>query len=361
MPGTQHLSNPVLTERSMSNEIMGYQPSRWTWSLLPLLFLMTLASITMGPYPISWAQLADFFVTMMGYKSGLSVAQYEQLHTLLLEIRLPRILAAILIGASLSVSGAAFQALFMNPLVSPGLLGVLSGAAFGATFAMLLSPHWIVVQVSAFIGGLVAVGVGIGVAQLAGGASPLMLVLGGIISGALFVSLLSIVKYLADPYNQLPAIVYWLMGRLSNVDANTVLFVSIPMVLGILILILHAKHLNVVSMGDEEAQALGVNVTATRYTVILCATLISALTVAMAGMIGWVGLVIPHIARLLIGPNNEKVLPLSAALGALFLLLVDDLSRNLFAVELPVGIVTELIGIPVFLLVLSRLPKGWNA
>lgn len=344
----------------MSDGVFVQEGSGWSWGLIPLLLLVVLLSMTMGQYPISWSQLTDFAVMMLGGPGTLSATQYDEFHKLLWEIRFPRILAAVLIGASLSVSGAAFQALFMNPLVSPGLLGVLSGASCGAAIAMVLSQPWIVVQLGAFLGGMLAVGIAICIAQIAGGNSLLMLVLGGVISGAFFVSVLSIVKFVADPYNQLPAIVYWLMGRLSHVDGPTVLWLSVPMVIGILTLIVHAKYLNVLSMGDEEAQSLGLNVTVIRYTVIIAATLISALTVVMAGMIGWVGLVIPHITRLLIGPNNVQVLPLSAGLGAIFLLTVDDIARNLFTAELPVGTVTELIGIPVFLLVLRRIRQGWN-
>lgn len=286
-------------------------------------------------------------------------ARFQELSVLMLDIRLPRIIAAMLIGASLAASGTAFQAVFMNPLVSPGLLGVLAGASFGAALAMVLSDQWWVVQASAFGFGLIAVGLALGIASVYRADSLLILVLGGIISTGLFTSLLSIVKTIADPYNQLPAIVFWLMGRLSNVDSATVFGLALPQMMGIFALIALSKYLNVLSMGDSEAQALGINVARIRYAVIFSATLISALTVVMGGIIGWLGLVIPHVARFIVGPNNEVLIPASAVLGALFLLLVDDLARNLFMVEIPIGIVTELIGIPVFLLVLFRTKKGW--
>jgi iron complex transport system permease protein len=188
-----------------------------------------------------------------------------------------------------------------------------------------------------------------------------MIMLAGVISGALFTSLLSIVKYLADPFNQLPAIVYWLMGSLANADFGTLMALSVPMLTGILVLTLLGKHMNVLSMGDEEARALGINVERVRLIIIFWATLISALTVVIAGMIGWIGLIIPHVARLMVGPNNDHLLPASALIGAIFLLLVDDISRSLFGVEIPIGIITELLGVAVFVVVLRNIAKGWQS
>jgi iron complex transport system permease protein len=187
-----------------------------------------------------------------------------------------------------------------------------------------------------------------------------MLILGGIISGALFTSLLSIVKYLADPYNQLPAIVYWLMGGLSLAHGRTVLFASIPIGLGILVILMLSPQLNVLSMGDDEAKSLGVNVGAVRLTLIFFATLVSTLTVVIGGMIGWVGLIVPHVSRMLVGPDNRLLIPVCALIGALYLLAVDDLSRLIFSVEIPLGIVTSLVGIPFFAFVLRNARKGWN-
>lgn len=332
----------------------------WMWGLLPVLGGLVFVSLAIGRYPITVGEIGQVLSSALFGTQDLDATRYRELQNVLLEVRVPRILAAVLIGASLSVSGAAFQALFINPLVSPGLLGVLSGASFGAAAAMVVSDHWLLIQASSFACGLLAVLVAIGIASLYRSHSLLMLVLGGIISGALFTSLLSIVKYLADPYNQLPAIVFWLMGRLTNVDARTVYGLAIPMLGGTLVIAWLAKYLNVLSMGEEEARALGVNVRVVRAAVIGCATLISALTVVMAGMIGWVGLVIPHITRLLVGPNNEVLVPVSAIIGAIFLLGVDDLARNLFSAEIPLGIVTELIGILAFLLVLNQARRGWT-
>jgi iron complex transport system permease protein len=263
------------------------------------------------------------------------------------------------VGASLSVSGAAYQAVFRNPLVSPALLGVLAGAACGAALGLIFSLPWWQVQVLAFVGGLLAVATGVGVAGLFGGGGVVMLVLGGIISGGLFTSVLSLIKYMADPLNQLPAIVYWLMGSLGMATLHDMSWVALPMAAGVILLASLGRALDALSMGDDEARSLGVSVTAVRYGVIAVATLISALTVSIAGMIGWVGLIVPHIARLLVGPGNSRLLPASALLGGVFLLLADGVSRNAATTEIPIGVVTELLGIPLFLLVLHRVRKGW--
>ena len=323
-----------------------------------LALLAALLALSLGRYPLPPWETLRFLAAAAGL-IDMEPERYALLYNLIVVIRLPRVLAAILVGASLSVSGASFQALFRNPLVSPGLLGVLAGASAGAALGIILDSSWLVVQASAFFGGLAAVGIGVGIAHLFGGGSLVMLILGGILSGTLFTSLLSVVKYLADPYNQLPAIVYWLMGSLGQVNLRDMGWATLPMVGGILLLCFLGRALDALAMGDEEAQSLGVPVRAVRLATIAAATLVSALTVSIAGMIGWIGLIVPHIARLLVGPGNARLLPASACLGAAFLLGADSLARNLFASELPIGIVTELLGIPVFLLVLGRVRRGW--
>lgn len=335
--------------------------ARPLWFLGSLLCLAGLAilSLGIGRYGISASELVRFVFSLTSDVPLIEPGRFDELKNVIFHVRFPRVVAAILIGAGLSVSGAAFQAMFRNPLVSPGLLGVLAGASFGAAVAMLLAERWILVQVGAFAGGLAAVFLSLGLARIYQAESLLMLVLGGIISTGLFTSLLSVVKALADPYNQLPAIVFWLMGRLSAVDTTTVFALSVPIVAGIAILMLLGKALNALSMGDEEALTLGVNVPVVRSAVILAATFVSALTVSMAGMIVWIGLVIPHVARLLVGPDNRLLLPSSALLGAAFLLVVDDLARVSFSTEIPIGVATELIGIPLFIAVLRRGRAGW--
>jgi len=325
-----------------------------------ILLGVALVSLSLGKYPIPVGEVAAF----LSYKGlGWNHVQADRvplLENIILQIRLPRILTASLIGGALSVSGAAYQAMFVNPLVSPSLLGVLAGASFGAALGMVFLKSWFALQVSTFLGGIAAVGLSLLIARIYRVRSTLMLVLGGIISGAFFTALLSVIKTLADPYTQLPNITFWLMGNLTLADRPTILRVSLPILLGILVLILMSRQLNALSMGDEEARSLGVNVQAVRVVVILCATLISTLTVVLGGIIGWVGLIIPHTARMITGPNNETLLPVAALLGASYLLVVDDLSRCLFTVEVPIGIVTSLVGIPFFMLVMKNVRKGWQ-
>jgi iron complex transport system permease protein len=250
--------------------------------------------------------------------------------------------------------------MFVNPLMSPQILGVLAGASFGSALAMVLLKSWYAIQLAAFAGGLAAVGLSVIIAMSWRVNSTIMLVLGGIISGALFSSLLELVKYTADPYNQLPAITYWLMGSLSQTDLETTFRAAIPICLGIAVLIFMGRHINVLSMGDEEARALGLNVSRIRMIIILCATVISAITVVIAGSIAWIGLIIPHITRMITGPNNERLIPAAALIGAIYLIVVDDICRLLFSFELPIGIVTSLLGIPCFAFVLRNARKGWN-
>lgn len=314
----------------------------------------------MGNYQISLDEYIMFIKKIIGFDSNITLEKYEMLQSVIFEIRLPRIIAAVIIGAALAVSGSAFQAMFVNPLVSPGILGVLSGASFGAALGMVLGWSWFFINLSTFIFGMLAVLFALTISFIYSSAkNMIILVLGGIISSSLFSALLSIVKYSADPYDALPAITYWLMGSLSFSTSNIVWDLSIPMLIGILILIFFSKYLNALSLGDEEAKALGVDTIKIKIIVIITATFISALSVIMAGIIGWIGLIIPHIARLLFGADNKVILPSSALLGAIFLLIVDNTSRMIFSFEIPIGIVTAIIGIPIFILVLKNAKRGF--
>ena len=331
---------------------------RWTALLVVLLVPAVLIALSVGRYPVSVTSIVHFVLATVGL-ADMPQDRYDLLYNVIVQIRLPRVLTAVLVGAALSTSGASFQAVFRNPLVSPELMGVLAGSAFGAAVGILISGHWLVVQLLAFVMGVVAVVVAVSIARMAGGGSLIMLVLGGVISGTLFAALLSAAKFVADPGNKLPAIEYWLMGNLSLADTKTVSWVAAPMGSGIILLAATGRALDALSMGDDEARSLGVPVNLIRYGVIAIASLISAATVSLAGMVGWVGLIIPHVARLALGPSNTALLPASASLGAIFLLATDGLSRALFNVEVPIGIVTALLGVPAFLLVLRRARKGW--
>jgi iron complex transport system permease protein len=332
--------------------------ARWIILLCVLLVVAVLVALSVGRYPLPVRDIVHFVLAGARLEE-MPRERFELLYNVIVQIRLPRVLTAVLVGGALACSGAAFQAVFRNPLVSPELMGVLAGSAFGAALGILISGHWLVVQALAFVMGIVAVAAGVAIAHMAGGASIIMLVLGGVISGTLFTALLSVIKFVADPYAKLPAIEYWLMGNLSLADIRTIGWVFVPMGLGVVVLAGLGRALDALSMGDDEARSLGIPVTAIRYGVIAIATLISALTVSLAGMVGWVGLIIPHVARLLVGPGNLRLLPASACLGALFLLATDGLSRTVFNVEIPIGILTALLGVPAFLVVLHRARKGW--
>jgi iron complex transport system permease protein len=326
-----------------------------------LLLILAISSLFWGQYPIEMSSFLEYLSYKIFNTTTLDIATIQLLDSLILEIRLPRILLALLVGAALSTSGAVFQAMFVNPLVSPGILGVLAGASFGAALGMLVSEQWFVIQSLAFVFGFIAVGLAILIGSMASNSRlSIMLVLGGVISASLFTSLLSIVKYTADPYSTLPAIVYWLMGSLSMAELHEVLIVAIPILLSIFSMIFMSKYFDLLSLGDEEAKALGLNVSRIRMIAIILATLASSLTVVMAGVIGWVGLIIPHIIRMAFGPSHRLLIPLSALLGAAFLLLADAISRLAMNVEIPIGILTSLIGIPIFILVLKNARAAWN-
>lgn len=328
--------------------------------LIIILIVLINISLFIGNFQITFDEYLNFIKVFLGFESTLDLKRYEVIKSVIFDIRLPRIIAAILIGSSLAISGAAFQAMFVNPLVSPGILGVLSGASFGAALGMIMQWNWFFINLSTFIFGMLAVLFALLISFIYSSAkNMIILVLGGIISSSLFSALLSIIKYAADPYDTLPAITYWLMGSLSFSTSNIVWNLTIPMFLGIFLLIFFSKYLNALSLGDEEAKALGVDIKKVKLIVIITATFISALSVILAGIIGWIGLIIPHIARLLFGADNKIILPISALLGAIFLLIVDNSSRIIFSFEIPIGIVTAIIGIPIFIMVLKNAKRGF--
>lgn len=320
---------------------------------LLLLVLCALAGLCAGRYPVSPADVARTLAAALRPATG--SGRQALLQAIVVDARLPRLVAAALVGAALSVAGASYQAVFRNPLVSPGLLGVLSGAAFGAALGIVVGAQGAWIQLCAFGAGVLSVLIGLGVAGMIRGGGVLMLVLGGLISNALFTSLLSLVKYVADPLNQLPAIVYWMLGSLAQTGWPDLARLAPPLLVGIGLLCACARVLDTLTLSDDEALSLGVPVTAIRFGVIALATLVSALTVSLAGMIGWVGLLVPHIARAIVGASNTRLLPLSALLGAAGLMLADTAARSLAPGEIPLGIITELIGALAFVVVLRRL------
>ncbi len=332
--------------------------SKKAFAFLALLLALCVAgSMLLGKYGFSAEDYARYVTALL---RGESLKDFEVMHTLLLEIRLPRILACVLIGASLAISGAAYQAMFVNPLVSPSILGVLSGAGFGAAVGMFFKLNEYLIQLSTFGFGFLAVAVALGVSALySRSGSVIVLVLGGVISGSLFTSLLSVLKYAADPNDALPAITYFLMGSLGFASKSFIEISILPICAGVLLLALSGKYLNALSLGEEEAKSLGVNTARVKIFIILVATFVSALSVTIAGIIGWIGLIVPHIARLIFGADNRAVLASSAMIGAIFLLFCDSFSRLIFTFEIPIGIVTSLFGIPMFIIVLRRAKRSF--
>ncbi|AIQ14734.1 hypothetical protein PDUR_24790 [Paenibacillus durus] len=318
-------------------------PSRLLAILGVFLLLTALVSLLVGRYSISFADL----LALAAGRGGAGAAAQ-----VLFEVRLTRIGAAILTGAALSMSGTAYQGMLRNPLVSPDILGAAAGASGGAALAILLGLGGFAVQTVAFCTGLGAVlltfAVSRAVAGMAG-SGPMLLLLTGMVVGALFAAGISIIKFVADPYNTLPAITFWLMGGLSYVTGTDLLVQLLPMTIGAVPMLLLGWRLNVLSFGDEEASALGVDVRRLRLTFIVGATLLTSTAVSAAGMIGWVGLIIPHLTRMIAGVNHRLLLPASALIGAGFLLIADDLARGLFDQEIPLGILTSIVGAPVFL------------
>ena len=315
-------------------------------SLGIMLLAAVLLSLHMGRYPLNMAELCR---AIAGIWAGdpLSPEQRQMLF-LFFELRLPRIATALLVGASLAVSGSVYQAMFQNPLVSPGILGVQHGAAFGGAVGILAFSSLAVTQALAFVGGALGVGLALFFSMLYPKARFLALLIGGMVSSSFFVALTSLVQYVADPNRQLPEIVFWLMGTLSRSDPRHLVWGG-PIMLGALAFIcLNGKMVNALSMGDDEAMALGVQSTSAKLQLIAVATLACSMTVVMAGVINWVGLVIPHVMRFICGPDNRLGLLHSALGGAVFVLLTDSLIRTVWTVELPLGIATSIILLPLF-------------
>ena len=274
--------------------------------------------------------------------------------TVVYEVRLPRILAAIVVGAALSVSGATYQSVFKNPLVSPDLLGVSAGACVGAAIAILAHIGAVAVGASALVGGLVAVACAVGLAGLFRNGSSLILVLSGVIVSGFMNSALGLIKYIADPETELPSITYWQLGSVADTRLDDLGFVMIPMLVCFVVTILLRWRIGMLGLGDEEAALLGVNVKRLRLVSIVCSTTLTACAVCISGTIGWIGLVVPHLCRFLVGSDSAKVIPLSMTVGALFLLVIDTIARTVTTVDVPLSILIGFIGTPLFVWLILR-------
>jgi iron complex transport system permease protein len=326
-------------------------------ALLLLPFILGLASIGVGRYEVDFMVQLKILISQI-FPMEQTWTDVEE--TVVLNVRLPRIILAMLIGGGLAIAGAAFQGMFANPLVSPDILGVSAGAGFGAAIGILLFGNSFTMQIFALIMGMLAIGFTFLIGGFRRDLPIFMLVLAGTVTSALFQALVSLVKFLADPEEKLPSITYWLMGSLGTASYQD-LYVAGPLILiGIIILYSLRWRLNILSLSEEEARSLGISVTKLKWFVILGATLITASAVSVAGIIGWVGLIIPHIARMIVGSNNQYVLPTSISIGACYLLVIDNLARSLTAAEIPLSILTAIIGAPFFAYLLRKTGGGWG-
>jgi iron complex transport system permease protein len=314
-----------------------------------------LVSLLLGSY-FAWPSqvVADVIEHFNG-----SALTDPKLDVALFNIRIPRVVIVVLVGMALSVAGASYQGMFKNPLVSPDILGASAGASFGACLAMLMNLGNAFIQSFAFIGGLIAVGLVMLINRVVRGDALLGLILGGILVGTLFSSGTSIIKLVADADDKLPAITFWLMGSFAGAENDDVLPLLIPMGIGFALVLCQSWNLNVMSFGEDEAKSLGLNTSLTRTLVIIGATLLTASSIAVAGIIGWIGLVVPHLTRALVGPNYVALLPTTMLTGAIFLLVVDNFARLVYSVEIPIGLLTSILGVPFFIVIYRRNLRGW--
>ncbi len=324
--------------------------TRWRLVVIILsviLLFTSLLSLSIGKYPLG---LNELWISLIS--GGQSDTNAD---VVLWHLRLPRLLAAIVVGAALAAAGSTYQVMFRNPLVSPDILGVSAGAGLGAVLAIYLSLPLLVIQGVAFIGGMLAVAlvylIAIGSKRFE---SVLVLVLSGVAVGSLLTAGISLIQVLADPYSQLATMTFWLLGGLNSVTSQEILYALIVILLALVPLVLMRWRINVLNLSDIECQALGVNTAALRLVLITCATLMTAAAVSFTGIIAWVGLVIPHIARILVGPEFSRLMPTSLLIGAIFLTITDTIARNAAVIELPLGVLTSLIGAPFFLFLLLK-------
>jgi iron complex transport system permease protein len=325
---------------------------------LAVLAVLVAVAFSVGRYPVTAGDLVTLlWAKLTGAQHGLD----STIEAVVLKIRGPRVVGAILIGAALAAAGAAYQSMFRNPLVSPDILGVSAGAAVGAVLGIFLSLNVFMIQGLAFVFGLGAVALVYVISNAVRGHDPLLvLVLAGVVVGSLLGACVALMKYLADPYNQLPAITFWLLGSLASANPEDVWSTLPLMLLGLVPMWLLRWRINLLSLDDEEARALGVETGRIRMVVIAAATLMTSAAVAISGVIGWIGLVIPHFARMLVGPDFSRLLPTAILLGAGFLLGVDTLARTVARIEIPLGVLTAFVGTPLFLWQLATARRGWQ-
>ena len=322
--------------------------------LVAVLCACIIIALCAGKYPIT---AKESLSVIFGELFGVGGAYSEMTKNVVIGLRIPRILASILCGAMLAMSGVSYQSIFKNPLVSPDFLGVSNGACIGAAIAILLGLPGLYLSAFAFVGGILAVLITVLIPAIMKSDSNIMLVLSGVIVGGAMSSILGFIKYVADPETELAAITYWTMGSFSYVTLDEIWNVSLTMLIPMVILFAMSWWLDILSMGESEAKSLGANIVVVRNIAIACATLMTASSVCISGTIGWIGLVIPHFARMIVGPNNTKLIPAAGLMGGIFLLLVDTITRTISVAEMPVSILTGLIGAPFYAILLYRQRK----
>ena len=323
-----------------------------------VLILIFIVCLGLGSFRIPVVQTAKIIIThlfgLFHINLNLPETWTDKMETVIITVRFPRILAAGLVGASLALSGAVYQGIFKNPLVSPDLLGVSNGACVGAAVSILLGYTGLVTQFSALVTGIVSVMIAALIPRFFRNSSSLMLVLAGVIVSGFMSSLLGITKYVADPDDQLASIVFWTMGSFSTIRLRDVLIVLPAIAAAMVVVIIFRWRINILSLGDNEAKSMGINIKATRGILIVCSTILTACAICLSGTIGWVGLIIPHLGRLVIGQDNRFLIPTSGIFGAIFMIVVDTIARNLAVSEIPISILTGILGAPLFMILLAR-------
>ena len=332
-----------------------FSPETWIRIFMAVLVLVVFASLCLGRVTIPFLQtLKILFSPVLSLEPDWS----ETTYSVVMDVRLPRILAGLQVGAALSISGASFQGVFQNPLVSPHILGVAAGAGFGAALAILFFDNIWMIHLISFLFGLASVAMTYALSRVYKMTPVLMLVLSGIVVGSLFSALTSLLKYMADPMNKMPAIVFWLLGSLNHVSFKNLL-ITLPIFLACMaVLLLVRWRINLLSMGEEDARSLGINTEALKAVIILSATIATASAVCISGIIGWIGIMIPHIGRLIVGPDHKYLLPISMVIGAAYLVAVDTIARTALTTEIPIGILTAVFGAPVFAFLLRKSQKA---
>ncbi|MFP3156315.1 iron ABC transporter permease [Lachnospiraceae bacterium ZAX-1] len=318
-----------------------------------LCIVVFVASLGVGRYYVPAHEVAKILLNHI-FPGQIAVTWTEKMESVILNIRLPRVMGAVVVGGALSLSGATYQGIFKNPLVSPDLLGVSSGACVGASIAILLGRTAAQIQLVALAMGLLAVFCTTMIPKFFKNSSNLMLVLSGIIVSGFMASVQGFLTYIADPFSDLATIIYWTMGSLASVRGLDILRIGPVMFIAMAVLLLIRWRINLLSLSDYEAKTLGVNVPRTRGLAIVCATVLTASAVCMCGTIGWVGMIIPHFGRLLVGEDNRYMMPIATLLGMMFMVVVDTIARNLTSSEIPLSIITGLLGTPLFLWLLMR-------